>query len=222
MPSDLLPSLTAARQRFRRSFRWLAARLASVLVKLNISGYDNIPLHGAVIVVFNHMADADMVLGLAMTPRSPEVLAKAPLRDFPVAGRLMQWYGCIWIEQFKPDRAALRAAEAALLAARPLALAPEGRQSPGALAQGTQGAAFLALRTGAPILPIAFEGTEHIYANMRRLRRTAIHMNIGPLFHLTKTGKRKADLQHGTEQIMHTLAQLLSPEYRGIYADHPD
>lgn len=101
-----------------------------------------------------------------------------------------------------------------------IAIAPEGRESlTGAMEEGTSGAAYMALKTGAALLPVALTGTENraLIANLRRLRRTRMTLTIGAPFHLEAGGDRQADIQRGTEQIMQTIAKLLPPAYRGVY-----
>jgi 1-acyl-sn-glycerol-3-phosphate acyltransferase len=105
-----------------------------------------------------------------------------------------------------------------------LALAPEGRQSViGGLDEGTEGAAFLALKSGAPVVPIAMTGTENrnIYSQMKRLRRARVTLTVGKPFHLQEMPDRQAMLQEGTRQIMKSLADLLPEAYRGNYKPPP-
>ena len=102
-----------------------------------------------------------------------------------------------------------------------IGIAPEGRESlSGSLEEGTQGAAFLALKSGAPLLPVTFTGSENsrVFPNLRRLRRTEITCTVGRPFFLETGGDSRADLERGTAQIMETLAAQLPPEYRGVYA----
>jgi 1-acyl-sn-glycerol-3-phosphate acyltransferase len=101
-----------------------------------------------------------------------------------------------------------------------IAIAPEGRESlSGALEEGTGGAAYLALKSGAPILPITFTGTENarIYGNLKRLHRSQVTLTVGALFRLDEYPDRRQAVELGTQKIMRTLAAQLPPEYRGIY-----
>jgi 1-acyl-sn-glycerol-3-phosphate acyltransferase len=105
-----------------------------------------------------------------------------------------------------------------------LALAPEGRQSViGGLDDGTEGAAFLALKSGAPIVPVAMTGTENenIYSHMKRLRRAKVTLSVGKPFHLEEIPDRQAMLHEGTRRIMQSLANLLPDSYRGSYRSLP-
>ena len=143
-------------------FCYLARLLAWIFTKVEIQGLENFPSQGPAIIVANHLGDADFVLGIAFTPRPPEVLAKAELYNFPVLGKLMELYGVIWVHRGQPDRRALRASLQGLAEGRLISLAPEGRESlTGGLEEGTNGAAYLALKANAPILPVTFTNTEN-------------------------------------------------------------
>ena len=214
------PELTPGRERWRRFWRAVARLFVRLFGRVQIEGQKNFPAEGPVIVVSNHLGDVDMVLGLTFTPRTLEYMVKSELNYFPILGAILRSYGVIMIHRGRADRRALRAALEALSEGRPLAIAPEGRESlSGELEEGTQGAAFLALRAKAPILPVTFTGTENtaLFRNIKRLRRTPMTVTIGKPFKLESGPNRKENLARGTEQIMRTLARQLPPEYRGVY-----
>jgi 1-acyl-sn-glycerol-3-phosphate acyltransferase len=217
-----LPELTLWRRFVRRLFCYIARLLAWLFTKVEIQGLENFPSQGPAIIVANHLGDADFVLGIAYTPQPPDVLAKAELYDFPMLGKLLDLYGVIWVHRGQPDRRALRASLRGLAQGRFISLAPEGRESlTGGLEEGTNGAAYLAIKADAPILPVTFTNTENdtLYPNMRRLRRTHIKIKVGKLFKLENLGDLRSSIHHGTVKIMDTLAFQLPVEYRGVYQD---
>ena len=119
------------------------------------------------------------------------------------------------------DRRALRKALAVLKDGGVLAMAPEGTCSDtGALQQGKEGTAYLAARTGAPLLPVVAYGQEKMFSTLLRGRRAEVHVIYGPPFALPSTPGRvsKRQLQEFTEQIMLGLAGMLPLACRGVYS----
>lgn len=217
-----LVALTPGRRLARCLLVGLARLLTWLFTRTRLIGGGNLQTHGPLIAVSNHLGDADLIIGLAKSLVPVDPLAKSELYDLPLVGMLMEAYGVIWVHRGQPDRRALRAALQGLQQGRIISLAPEGRESTtGALEEGSGGAAFLAIKTGVPIIPVTFTGTENlrIYGNIKRLRRTDVTMTVGPLFHLHDLADPKNAIHQGTRQIMSMLANQLPPEYRGIYAD---
>lgn len=215
-----LPNLNTWRIILRSILRFLAKVLLRLTARIEIRGLDNFPRNGPALIVTNHIGDADVLLGLAFLPTFINPVAKTELFDFPVLGRLMDAYGVVWIHRGQADRRALRAACQVLEEGRFLAIAPEGRESvTGSLEEGTRGAAFIALKTDVPLLPITFTGTENtrIYGNLKKLRRSRITMTVGSTFKLKSGMDKQQSLKEGTRDIMMRLADLLPKEYRGIY-----
>jgi 1-acyl-sn-glycerol-3-phosphate acyltransferase len=219
-----LPPRTGWRRLLRRILKSLARLLVLICTRSQVYGLEHYPRQGPALVVINHLGDADGALGLAYFPVETDTLAKAELHDFPLLGILMEAYGVIWVHRGRPDRRALRAALNGLKEGRIIALAPEARESlTGSLEQGTGGAAYLALKSGASIVPVTFTGTEnsHVYGTLKRLRRPSVTMTVGPAFTLDGLSGQNDAVDAGTQQIMLTLARQLPPAYRGAYQD-PD
>lgn len=216
-----LPRLTFARRVFRAFMRGLTKLLTLVTMRATISGLENFPTQGPAVIVINHLGDADAVLMIAaLPPRIIEGIGKIELNDHWLVGPLFRAYGIIWVHRGRPDRRALRAALDGLAEGRMVALAPEGRQTLiGGLEDGNEGAAFLALRSGAPVVPIALTGTENqnVYSHMKRLRRAPVTLSVGKLLILREQADRRERMREGTRQIMEALASLLPEAYRGKY-----
>jgi 1-acyl-sn-glycerol-3-phosphate acyltransferase len=215
-----LPALTSRRRIIRWFLRGLARFLVAVLTRVQASGLENLPSHGPVLVVANHLGDADVVVGLAYVPVKFDAVAKVELYDFPVLGALMEAFGVIWIHRGQPDRQALRCVLDGLEEGRVIYIAPEGRESiTGSLEEGTEGAAYLALKAGVPLIPMTFTGTENrrVFANLKRLRRTSITLTVGSPFILEPLPDWRESVRIGTQTIMTKLAEQLPAEYRGVY-----
>ncbi len=217
-----LSKLTWGRRLLRILLHWVSKFLVFIWTRSERIGLENIPQKGPALFVANHLGDADFILGLAHAPLIVEPLTKIELYDIPVLGRLLDAYGVIWVHRGQPDRRALRAVMEAMQQKRMVAIAPEGRESlTGALEEGTDGAAYLALKTGVPIIPVTFTGTENkrVFQNMKRLKRTEMSLTIGKPFYLENLPELRASIKVGTEKIMRKLAQQLPTEYRGFYGD---
>lgn len=215
-----LATLSPWRRLFRLIIKWISKLLVFICTRCEVTGLDNVPRTGPLLIVTNHLGDADLIVGFAYTPPIAEPMAKIELYDMPFLGQFLDSYGVIWVRRGQPDRKALRVVRQAFDEDRMVGIAPEGRESlSGSLEEGTDGAAYIAHTNDVPILPITFTGTENklIFGNMKRLRRTRISVTIGPLFRLEKYDDRRKAVQQGTEQIMRTLALQLPEEYRGFY-----
>jgi 1-acyl-sn-glycerol-3-phosphate acyltransferase len=132
----------------------------------------------------------------------------------------MDMLGVIWVHRGQPDRRAISAALEAFNQGRRIIIAPEGRESvSGALEEGTEGAAFLALTTGVPVVPITITGSEFrlIENNLKKFRRMSVTLRVGKPFVLSQHASSKDALEEGTRIIMETLACQLPPKYRGVY-----
>ena len=171
-------------------------------------------------VVVNHLGDADAPLLVGSLPVSLDGLGKIELYDFPIVGRLMDWYGTIWLHRGRPDRRAIKAALDGFAEGRFIIIAPEGRYSLiGGLEEGEHGAAFLSIKADVPVIPVVVIGTEnaHVYGQLKRLRRAPVTLRIGKAFRLSQQADRHEMMRAGTRQIMETLASLLPEAYRGSY-----
>ena len=228
-----LPKLTRARHAFRAFGQGLAKLVVKIFLNVSAEGLENladIRNAGPLLITINHLGDADVPTLFSILPSPPDALAEIELYDLPVLGKLIEWYGVIWLHRGRADKRALRAALDALAEGRALVIAPEGRYSlTGALEEGGGGAAFLAVKSGAAILPIVITGTENekTYGNLKQLRRARVHIKAGKMFRLSgqaqggvgsEANDRRAALAEGTRQIMEALAILLPEEYRGAYS----
>jgi 1-acyl-sn-glycerol-3-phosphate acyltransferase len=215
-----LPRLHWARRCYRAFWRGLFKLLIRLLTKSTVEGLENFPRQGPALVVINHLGDTDTPLLLSALPASIDALGKVELYDFPVLGKLMEWYGTIWLHRGQPDRRAIKAALEGLAEGRFILIAPEGRMSlVGGLEEGQYGAAYLATKADVPVVPVTLTGTEnaHVYGCLKRLQRAPITLKVGKPFRLSVQAGRRETLREGTRQIMEALANLLPEDYRGSY-----
>ena len=214
-----LPPLTLKRRMFRLFARGLTKLLVFFTMRATVRGLENFPKKGPALIVINHLGDADVVLLAASVPFSLDGMGKVENDEHWLVGPTFRAYGVIGVHRGRPDRKALRAALDGLAEGRMITLAPEGRQSvTGGLEEGTEGAAFLAMKSGALIVPVAMTGTENenIY-NRKWWRRARVTLSVGKPFQLQKQADRQKMLREGTSQIMEALASLLPESYQGNY-----
>jgi len=212
---------------FRRFACSLLRLLLRLFTRLEVRGLENVPAGGPLLVAFNHLAHLDAALVLPFLPQPVEGIALADLYRVPITGQLLRLYGTIPVHRDQFDRQVIRRALQVLAEGKVLALAPEARMSlTGALERARQGAAYLALRSGAPVLPVALTGTEKVYAEWKRLRRPQLTVTFGePFVPPPQAGTpqaRRQQVAELTDEIMHRIAALLPPEYRGVYAPTPN
>lgn len=217
----MTPGNTVVRQALKLFFRGLFA----ALTRTEVHGLEHVPRDGAVIVAGNHLSPLDPVLGGIFMPWPVEPLALADLFDVPGTGTLLRLYGVIPVQRDSHDGTALTMAIDALASGKRVGILPEGRMSvTGALERARTGVAYLALTSGAPVLPCAVTGTEHALSDLARLRRPRLTLTIGePLRyerHVTGSPGRER-LREVADAIMYKIAGMLPAPYRGVYSVFP-
>jgi 1-acyl-sn-glycerol-3-phosphate acyltransferase len=197
-----------------------------LLGPMRVVGLEHVPRGGPFIAVSNHVSNLDpLVLGATVGDLTHQVvyfMAKDEMRRWPLIGWLGTQSGVFYVRRGTGDRAAQRMALDLLLSGKPIAVFPEGHRSRnGALRPGREGAALLALRTGAPILPVGIAGTHLIFRSSLRLpRRSRVTVRIGTAFELPRQAQGRldrAELTAATDRIMREIAALLPEEQRGPY-----
>jgi len=196
--------------------------LVTLLCRVDDAQLSQVPVAGPLILVTNHVSFLEIpVLHSRLHSRRIFALAKAESWKNPFLRWLFNLWGAIPVRRGETDLAALRRSLAVLDDGAILAIAPEGTRSrSGRLQKARAGVVSLALRSGAPILPLAFYGGEQLGRNLRRLRRTPFHIAVGEAFRLEPGEGRltQEKRQELADEIMYRLAALLPPEYRGEYA----
>jgi 1-acyl-sn-glycerol-3-phosphate acyltransferase len=147
-------------------------------------------------------------------------------RNHPIYGLLGRAANAVWLNRFETDFSALREILERMKQGGLLVIAPEGtRSKTEALQQGKMGVAFLAAKSGYPVIPVALTGTEDrgVIENLKHFRRIRITVTAAdPFFISLPKGKgREEAMREATEEIMCQIAALLPEKYRGVYVDHP-
>lgn len=204
----------------------LGRHILGPLLPLRVYGVENVPGEGPLIVVANHLSNADPPILIVSFPRSLFFMGKVELFRIPVVGWIIRKFGGFPVERGTADRAALRHALKVLNQGIPLGIFPEGgRSKTGALRRGMSGVGLLALQSGAPVLPVGLTGTEVYPVNGDwPLRRPpgiprGVTVTFGKPFVVPKQvdGKR-VTADEATQLIMTRVAELLPEPYRGVYS----
>ena len=190
-----------------------------------LGGLEHIPKEGAAIIVVNHLGRLEVPLIFTLAKREDLTGWVADkYRKIPLMPLIIHWLDAIWLDREGSDISALKHAQAYLQEGHMLGIAPEGTRSPtGALIEGKKGVAYLAAKTGVPIIPGAVTGTEKMNREWLRMRRPSLTVRFGAPFTLPEMKRNSRDelLQQGTDEIMCRIAALLPSEYRGVYSNHP-
>jgi 1-acyl-sn-glycerol-3-phosphate acyltransferase len=194
-----------------------------VMCKIDAPNLDEIPMRGPLIAYSNHTGQIEVpIIYTEMQPRPLTGFAKAETWDIPFFAWLFNLWGVIPVRRGEADMEAIRKALNAIAQGKIFGIAPEGtRNGNGILIEAQQGMTIIALKSGAPILPIAHWGGENFRVNFKRFKRTHFQIRIGRMFTLDAHGERvtKEIRQQMTDECMYQLAKLLPEEYRGFYSD---
>lgn len=197
--------------------------IVNILCRVDASEISKIPMHGPLILIGNHVNFLEVpVMYFQLLPRDMTGFAAAKSWKNPFFSFLFDLWGAIPIRRWEADLSALKKGIKALDQGKILAIAPEGtRSGNGKLQVGYPGVVLLALKSGAPMLPVSYYGGEDFWKNLRRLRKTDFHIVVGRPFILrsTSSGVTSDVRQKMLDEIMYQLASILPPQYRGVYSD---
>ena len=147
---------------FMRGSLFLAMR---ILFRIEHHGMENIPAHGPLIITPNHVTYFDPFWVSVRIYRAVRFMAWDKIFAIPIAGALFRWLGAFPVNLEAPEFGAYKNALTILQKQEALMIFPEGGRSPdGTLMPFKEGAARLALKTGASILPVLVEGGEHVWS----------------------------------------------------------
>jgi 1-acyl-sn-glycerol-3-phosphate acyltransferase len=214
------------RQVIRAVMRRLTEAAFWILTDMRIIGRENLPKEGPLLLVGNHFSFIDPVAMIRATPWPIEFVGGA---HNPSAPPSVTWLPKVWgrypVYRGTGSRYALRGAEIVLGQKGVLGIFPEGGSWAPVLRPPRPGAAFLAARTKARILPMGFDGFIDVFPQLRRGRRAKVTVRIGkpfgPFLASGRGRERRRQLEDIGHSIMRHVAELIPPERRGYYSDDP-
>jgi 1-acyl-sn-glycerol-3-phosphate acyltransferase len=207
--------------------------LARAIWRPVVEGLENVPRTGPVIVASNHLSFADSLVIPIVAPRKVVFLAKA---DYFTGTGLKGAATRAWfrgIGMIPVDRDDTKAAIASLDTAlevlgrgEAFGIYPEGTRSrDGRLYRGRTGVGHLALTSGAPVVPVGVQGTQHLQPVGSRLPRLAkVNVRFGePLsfagrFDGVPAGRARREI---TDEVMAAIQRLSGQEEAGVYNERP-
>jgi 1-acyl-sn-glycerol-3-phosphate acyltransferase len=193
---------------------------------VKVEGMENVPRAGAAIMVGNHHSLTDPPIAGWATffriGRVVHIMGKAEIANWPVIGFFAKRAGGVFVRRGEGDRAAQRLSLELLAAGEPLLIFPEGTRShERVLREGRPGAALLAMRSGAPLLPIGIIGSQELLVwNFLFRRRPRVLLRVGAPVHVPFRPEGRLDrdeLAAATETMMRAIAALLPADSRGRY-----
>lgn len=200
----------------RRALTAVLRLVFRIFTVIEASGVDNLPRSGGVVLAANHLNEFDVFPMQFVLPRLIFFMGKAELFKNPFLDPVLRRLGGFPVYRSTRDVWAIQHAEQILERGQVLGIFPEGKRSQGrGLRTAKTGAARFALHAGVPIVPMAVVGTDQMFK--RFPRRTKVTISVGePIY--PQDDESPLEL---TDRLMFTLADMLPPRLRGVYAVKP-
>ena len=206
-----------------RIFYWTATYLLRfvlmVVGRWKVNGREHLPRQGGVILVANHLSNADPpILGAAIARRRVRFMAKQELFKYPfgIAPRL---YGAFPVKRFEADLGALMNAERLLKRGEILGMFPEGtRTRTGVIGKPHPGTALIAIRSGVPVVCCSLSGTEALRNPLNLLKKPRITVTMSEPMTFERQKRPTAEaIEAATKAIFDRIIDGLPEEYHRTY-----
>ena len=194
--------------------RNLVAAVCKLLWRIKVVHPERVPAAGACVLAPSHRSYLDTPFLACVTRRRIRFMGKAELWKYGWSAKFFSALGGFPVDRAGADRAALRAAQAALEGGEPLGMFPEGTRRSGPVVEDLHhGVAFLAARLGVPIVPIGIGGSETILARGRRIPRfNRVVVIVGEPIHPPErpsgASVRRGDVAALTEELRVAVQRL--------------
>jgi 1-acyl-sn-glycerol-3-phosphate acyltransferase len=149
---------------FYRGVRLLLAGYLRLVYRVRVVGREHVPADGAFILAPSHRSMLDIPVVGVISTRRVHFMGKAPLFRVPVLGTVFRLLGGFPVERDGSDVGPVRESLRILKVGEPLVVYPEGtRQRGREIAALQSGAAYLAVKVAAPIVPVGIAGAEETF-----------------------------------------------------------
>ena len=204
---------------FEKSFylavRALVVFLCRTYLRLGVSGSNNIPLNGAFILAPTHRSTVDIPIASAVTRRRMRFMGKDSLWKVKTIGSFFSALGAFPVTRGSADLEALKRCISVLQSGEPLVMFPEGTRRMGSeVVDLFDGAAYISIKTGLPIVPVGIAGSEQVMqTGSKMIWPKRCYAVVGkPIFPNQIEGKRasREEIASLTQQIQVSLQQLFN------------
>jgi 1-acyl-sn-glycerol-3-phosphate acyltransferase len=200
--------------------------IINIICKIDSREYfEALSKNAPMLVVFNHINFLEVpILVTHSYPMHVTGIVKSETWKNPFFAFLFNTYKAVPIDRSKAYSEAFKQAGEAIKNGFSMCVAPEGtRSKDGVLQKGKAGVIQLALEADVPILPVVHYGGENIWKNIRRFRRTLLHLKAGQPFRIKFEGRPgREEREMIMSEVMGQMAKLLPEQMRGIYSEQVD
>lgn len=214
------------RKLLRRILQALSVPAFALLTDLEITGLENLPKSGPLIMVGNHFSFIDPVCFVRLAPWQLEFVGGARMPHAPLWAKIIPFlWGYHPLYRGTGAADSLKTAVDILKKGGILGIFPEAGNWATVLRPARPGTAFIAALSGAPLLPVGLVGLNDVFPELFKGRRAKIRFVIGKPFgpfQTTGRGREKREqLDEIGHEIMRHIAELIPPERRGHYSSDP-
>ena len=200
---------------FYISIRALVVFLCRTWLRLNVSGSHNVPKNGAFILAPTHRSTVDIPIASAVSRRRMRFMGKDSLWKVKFIGSFFSALGAFPVTRGSADLEALKRCISILQSGEPLVLFPEGTRRIGSeVVDLFDGAAYISLKTGLPIVPVGIAGSEQVMqTGSKMIWPKRCYAMVGePIFPQQQDGKRasREEIAALTVQIQDSLQRLFN------------
>ncbi len=194
-------------QAFYRFAHAVVCGTVAIPHKVIVVGAEKLPTSGAYVLCPSHRSMIDIPLVAFVTTRRIRFFGKTELWKHAPLGALFDFMGGIPVERGTTDRRSIQMSLAALAGGEPLCIFPEGTRRNGPVIEDVfEGAAYIALKAGVPLVPVGIGGTERIMRGTRRYRPGRVAVVVGDPI-VTPNPSVKRDVVHGATERLHAGIQ---------------
>lgn len=208
-------------ERRKQIVGWFARPILRRMMKLNVSGVENIPAEGPILLAANHFSWWEPPAMVYASPRPVNFIGAADVKWELRIRWIVHLYGIIPVDRTRVDKSTIDNALAALKEGKIVAIFPEGNMQATELRPPKLGVMFLAHRANVPVVPVGISGQVDPGKSWKKLRRPTINVTIGKPFLLPELPEnwreQKKVMEDSGHELMRRIADLIEPERRGFY-----